>query len=72
MAVQIVGVSLQPEVLAQLDGLAASEGLGRSGMVARLVQAELERRRLARGRVEALDVVVGGVRYVPARARRSG
>jgi metal-responsive CopG/Arc/MetJ family transcriptional regulator len=67
VAVQIVGVSLQPEVLSVLDGLAQADGLARSALIARLIEAEVERRSRKPGVVE---VLVEGVRYVPVRAGR--
>lgn len=69
MAVTTLGISLQPEALEQLDELALQEGLARSAMIARLVEAEQERKRLARRRGGGLEVVVDGVRYVPAGVR---
>lgn len=70
MAVSVIGVSLQPEVLETLDRMSAAEGLARSAMIGRLIEDEAERRRVRRA--EPLEVVVGGVRYVPQRARRAG
>ncbi len=69
MAVQVVGVSLQPEVLDILDALATEDSLARSTMIGRLVCEEQERRRSKRS--TPLEVVVGGVRYVPQRRRAS-
>jgi len=67
MAVQVIGVSLQPEVLQVLDRMATNEGLARSSMIGRLIEEEADRRKARRA--APLEVVVGGVRYVPQRQR---
>lgn len=69
MGVTVVGVSLQPEALSSLDELAELEGASRSGMVARLVEAEVARRS-ARGK-RPPEVLVDGARFVPARRARA-
>ena len=69
MAVQVIGVSLQPDTLELLDALATDEGVARSAMIARLVTEESDRR--SAKRKAPLEVVVGGVRYVPQRRRAS-
>lgn len=70
MAVAVIGVSLQPAVLASLDRMADDDGLARSAMLGRLIEEEQARRKSRRS--EPLEVVVGGVRYVPQRSRRTG
>jgi hypothetical protein len=67
VGVTVVGVSLLPEVLESLDAMAASDELKRSTFIARLVEAERRRRR-AKGEPRP-EVLVDGVRYVPARPR---
>jgi hypothetical protein len=62
VTVKVVGVSLRPEVLERLDQLARSEGVARSGMVARLVE---------RAGSGVLEVRVDGRRFVPAREKKS-
>lgn len=63
----VVGVSLRPEVLSRLDRLAQGDGVARSALVARLVEAEVRRRS---GKVGLPEVVVDGVPYRPARGGR--
>jgi metal-responsive CopG/Arc/MetJ family transcriptional regulator len=70
MAVTVIGVSLQPEVLETLDRMTAAEGVARSAMIGRLIEDEDARRRAKRE--SPLEVVVGGVRYVPQRRRAAG
>ena len=64
MGVRVVGVSLEPGVLELLDAAAEAAGSSRSGFVAGLVLAEVERRSLASGS-GAPVVTVDGVRYAP-------
>ncbi len=60
MPVKPVGISFQPEVLHELDKMAAREGENRSSMVAKLVER-------AKGNGKVPDVRVDGRRFVPAR-----
>ncbi len=63
MPAAIVGISLQPDTLEQLDTLAAEMGLSRSATVARLVE-------LRRENTQPVEVLVDGRKYTPARARK--
>lgn len=53
---------MDEKLLKRLDRLAKRRGLGRSALVASLLERELEREDTA----DALDVRIDGNRYVPA------
>jgi metal-responsive CopG/Arc/MetJ family transcriptional regulator len=60
MGTVVTGISLDEKLMKRLDRLAKRRGLGRSALVASLLERELEREATA-----ALDVRIDGTRYVP-------
>lgn len=62
MASRVIGISLDEDVAKRADRLARRRKLSRSGLVSSLLERELARERDG----ASVDVVVDGVRYVPA------
>ena len=67
MATSVKGFSLTPEALAAIGKLSEARGVSASRFVNDLVIAEASRRSGA----QVPEVLVDGVRFVPARGKRS-